>query len=315
MGRIETSAWVGFGAEFIDDAPLTRRRTRRRGLWVVGDIAREGLRVGVVGARAADREQRRATQQLCGELAAAGAIVVSGGAEGVDEEAHRAALDAGGATWVCLPAGVGHGGTVRQRDLSTAALRGGGAVLSCEKPENGHQRGGYRRRNAVIVSLIDALIVVCGGRSSGTLITARMAEKHDVPRRAIPWNIGSLNSDGSNDLLARGWSALARLDDGQAVLAALVDDNNIDAVAIGWQRYAPLAPRQPSPLRGPVGADPQLIDAIDQALRGRPKVGCSLEELVAAVCRERSQVAPLLLQLRMSGQIQQAAFGRYIRRG
>jgi predicted Rossmann fold nucleotide-binding protein DprA/Smf involved in DNA uptake len=252
---------------------------------------------------------------VCRSLARAGATIVSGGANGVDSYAHRAALAVGGATVVCLPAGLANGGTAKQRSLCDDVLRNGGAVVSCERLDSGHQRGGYRRRNAVIVSLIDALLVVCGGVRSGTLITAALADRAAIPRRAIPWSPGTPCSDGSNELLASGWRALSQIDDGEVALDRLLSDCPIDGAVRGWQRYAPLKLRKRSPLRGPAGTSPQLVAAIDRALAERPNEGLSLEELVEAHGGSRGQLAALLLHMRMTNQLQPAAFGRYVRCG
>lgn len=225
----------------------------------------------------------------------------------------------GGTTVVCLPAGVATGGNHAQRRLCGEVLRSGGAVVSCERPEAGHLRGGYRRRNEVIVGLVDALVVICGGDPSGTLITARLAEKADIPRCAVPWAPGTPTSDGSNDLLAAGWRALHRLTDPAAVLRALeledAGSGSIDVAGRRWQRYAPPTPQQPQSLRAPGGTDPQLVAAIDRALAEQPDEGLSLEELVDALRIDRGVLAPLVLQLRLTGQLRQVPFGRYLRCG
>ena len=309
----EKSAWDGFSARSLQSSDLLRRPLTNKALWLVGQLDRDRPRIGVVGARRACRRQLHATTTLCKALVDAGAVIVSGGAVGVDTEAHYAALRHNGNTVVCLPAGVGHGGGSHQYRLCKSVLANGGAVVSCEPPQSGHHRAGYRRRNAVIVALVDALVVVCGGAHSGTLITAAMADRANLPRRAIPWSPGIVCSAGSNDLLANGWHALSRFDDGKHLLQTLLGQDGIDVGGRGWQRYAPLEPRSRSSMHDPTGNNSDLVSAIEYALAEKPDEGLSLEELINRVGKERSQLAPLLLQLRMTGQIQCAPFGRYVR--
>ena len=239
--------------------------------------------------------------------------IVSGGAKGIDAAAHNAALEVGGHTVVCLPAGIANGGMARQRALCSHVLHGGGAILSCEKPDSKHQRGGYRRRNRVIVGMIDALIVVCGAPSSGTMITAEMASRAGLPRFAVPWTIGTPNSGGSNELLADDWLALPEISDPARVLKRLLAKTDIDVAGRGWQRYAPTTPAGPQPMRVQAGMDKALVAALDRALAQQQATGLSLEEMVAATGVQRAELAPLVLRLQLTGQLRQAAFGRYVR--
>lgn len=305
------SAWLGYPARCTPAAKLQRRQSGPAQLWVVGAVPGRGPRIGIVGARKATFAQCRAAQTLSAALVRAGATIVSGGAAGIDSVAHHTAVTAGGRTVVCLPAGVRDGGNLAQRSLCEEVLRAGGAVVSCEAPSTAHAARAYRRRNEVIVSLIDALVVVCGGDRSGTLITARFAEEADLPRRVIPWAPGTASSDGSNRLLTSGWRAVIDLDDGAAALEQLLRDQSIDGTRPGWQRYAPPPSAEPPPLRGTANTDTRLLAAVEQALQKAGPQGLSLEEMVQNTGEARGDVAALLLHLQMTSQVQPTRFGRH----
>lgn len=272
----------------------------------------EGPRVGVVGSRDPMPEQLAATRDIVAGLVQAGAIVVSGGARGIDEQAHRHTVELGGKTAVVLPAGL-LGVDKRQAVLCRFVRTGGGIVMSREKPLSGHMNGSYRRRNAVLVRLIDALVVVCADLRSGTLMTANMARQQQIPVFVVPWRGTDFPSAGSNELLRLGCRLVSDRTGARTLVADLGHNATIDGAAQGWQRYATPKPRGRLPLVVPQGGDSRLVSAIDQALATTLDTGLSLEELVSCTGGTRSELAALLLRLCMDGQLQRASFGRYRR--
>ena len=323
MHESSGSAWPGYPARLIDARLFARGPAPVDELWLVGELPAEGPRIAIVGGRAASPTQLAQARALTDGLVAAGAVVVSGGAFGIDAQAHEQAARRGGRTVVALPAGVQRPTPKAHTELFGRVLAANGAIISREAPGSEFGRGMYRRRNRVLVAAVDAVVVVCAQRRSGTLITARMAQKAGVDLRVVPWSPDAPCSEGSNGLLAGGARAIWGAEGARSLVAQSLARQPtsrqpmlpiIDGAAEGWQEYAPCKafPARES-LKVCAGDDPALVAAIDRALADRPGIGLSLEELVTQTARPRAVLAATVLNLLMEGQLQRASFGRYLR--
>ncbi|MEU4468633.1 DNA-processing protein DprA [Streptomyces sp. NPDC024017] len=193
--------WPGQLDDLGDARPL--------GLWVRG---RPSLRmwalksVAVVGARACTEYGAHMAATLAAGLAEQGWVVVSGGAYGVDGAAHRGALGAGGATVAVLACGVdrpyprGH-----TRLISRIAEQG---LVIGELPPGDHPTPSrFILRNRVIAALTRGTVVVEAAHRSGSLVTARAAQRLGRHTMGVPGPATSGLSAGVHDLL-RGEAAL-----------------------------------------------------------------------------------------------------------
>jgi DNA processing protein len=153
--------------------------------------------IALVGARAASRSACARASALAGAIVEAGGSVISGGALGVDAAAHEGALDHGGKTWAVLGCGLDVLYPDRHGPLFAAIARSGG--LLGEYPA-GTQPCAWHfpARNRIIAALADAVVLVEAGLKSGSLHTARYAQKTGRPLLVIP------GSSGADALLADG---------------------------------------------------------------------------------------------------------------
>lgn len=173
------------------------------GLWVRGrpDLRLWALRsVAVVGARACTPYGAHMAATLGAGLAERGWVVVSGAAFGVDGAAHRGVLAVGGATVAVLACGVdipyprGHAeliGRVAQQGLVIAEL-----------PPGAHPtRSRFVLRNRVIAALTRGTVVVEAEYRSGSLVTARQAQRLGRFVMGVPGPATSGLSAGVHELL------------------------------------------------------------------------------------------------------------------
>jgi DNA processing protein len=173
--------------------------------------------VAIVGARSCSPYGAQVARELARDLAAAGMVVVSGLARGVDGEAHRGALQAGGATVAVLGCGI-------DRDYpgahSELARRIGETGLVVSEYEPGVEPSPWRfpARNRIIAGLARATVVVEARERSGALITADFALELGREVFAVPGEITSALSAGTNDLIRQGATPLLSAGD---VLEAL----------------------------------------------------------------------------------------------
>jgi DNA processing protein len=163
--------------------------------------------VGIVGARSCSPYGAQVARMLGRELAAAGLVVVSGLARGIDGEAHRGALEAGGATVAVLGCGVDRDYPASHAELA-ARIRATGLAVSEYAPGVEPAPWRFPARNRVIAGLCAATVVVEARERSGALITADLALEEGREVLAVPGEITSALSKGTNDLLRLGATPL-----------------------------------------------------------------------------------------------------------
>jgi len=159
--------------------------------------------VAIVGARACSGYGRSVARSLARELAAAGLLVVSGMARGIDGEAHRGALEGGGITCAVLGCGIDRDYPAAHAELARRICERG---LLVSEYEPGVEPAPWRfpARNRIIAGLCHATVVVEARERSGALITADFALEEGREVLAVPGEITSALSGGTNALLRLG---------------------------------------------------------------------------------------------------------------
>jgi DNA processing protein len=173
--------------------------------------------VAVVGARSCSGYGAQVARTLGRELAAAGVVVVSGLARGVDAEAHRGALEAHGPTVAVLGCGIDRDYPATNRSLA-AAIADGNLLVSEYEPGVEPSPWRFPARNRIIAGLSTAVVIVEARARSGALITADFALEGGRDVFAVPGEITSALSAGTNELLRLGAAPLTKADDVLEVL-------------------------------------------------------------------------------------------------
>ena len=178
----------------IDDAPYY--------LFYQGDLGLLSLpSVAIVGTRKPSNYGAVITERFAGELAKSGAVVISGLAYGVDSIAHRKALAVGGKTIAVLAGGFDKVYPAEHTSLFEEIVKKG-LVLTEHRPDINAVKYNFPQRNRIVAALSDALLITEAGAKSGTTITKDFALDYGVPIYAVPGNITSAQSDGTNNLIA-----------------------------------------------------------------------------------------------------------------
>jgi DNA processing protein len=172
--------------------------------------------VAVVGARACSAYGTAVATSFARRLAESGVIVVSGLARGVDAAAHRGALE-GGVTVAVLGCGIDRDYPRSHAGLAERIAERG--LLVSEYPP-GVEPAPWRfpARNRIVAGLCLATVVVEARARSGALITADLALEEGREVLAVPGEITTALSDGTNALLRLGATPATRVED---VLEAL----------------------------------------------------------------------------------------------
>lgn len=184
-----------------------------RPLYYRGDLAiAEMPSIAVVGSRKATGYGMAVAKELAARAASLGVAVISGLARGADSAAHRGALQANGPTIAVLGNGLDVYYPRENRKLQDE-IAAGGLLISEYGP--GVQAVSYHfpERNRLIAALADAVIVVEAETRSGSLITAEAAMEMGKEVYAVPGNITSPLSVGTNKLIRENARPLVLLDD------------------------------------------------------------------------------------------------------
>jgi DNA processing protein len=172
--------------------------------------------IGVVGSRVPSPDSRELAHTLAYQLARAGVVVASGGAVGIDETAHDAALLAGGSTWLVAPHGWGARITKKNQrilDRVTNAASAGSRVIWPFDDGTPVDERTPRRRNGVLVGLVECVIVIQAKARSGSRNAATWGRHLGTPVFVVPGHPEDFDFRGSLLELERGarpvWSVPA----------------------------------------------------------------------------------------------------------
>lgn len=170
-------------------------------------------RVAVIGSRKVSAYGRAVTSKLAGELARQGIVIVSGLALGVDGIAHQAALDAGGLTIAVLPSDLDHVYPASHQNLAKKIVEQGGALLTEYDEGVNIMRHNFIARNRIVAGLSAAVLITEAAEKSGSLHTARFALEQGIDVLAVPGNITSPTSVGTNNLIKSGATPVTSTED------------------------------------------------------------------------------------------------------
>ena len=185
--------------------------------------------VGIVGARNCSNYGGVIAYETGMELAKRGIGVISGLARGIDSRGQSGALDGGGLTYGVLGCGIDICYPPENISLYNRICENGG-MISEFAPNEAPIGRNFPIRNRIISGLSDVLIVVEAKRKSGSLITADMALDQGKDVYAVPGNLDSANSVGTNYLIKQGAGIFLSVEDmledmGAAGVFAAVGDS------------------------------------------------------------------------------------------
>ena len=181
-------------------------------IYYTGDLKlADAVSIAVVGSRACSAYGRAIATEIGRRATAFGVNIVSGLAKGIDGAAHLGVLDSGGRTIGVIANGLDIFYPYENRNTQRKIAEEG--LLISEYPVGEESKPWYfLLRNRIISALSDAVIVVEANTRSGSLITAECAIEQGKEVYAVPGNIMSQNSLGTNKLIADGARPLYYID-------------------------------------------------------------------------------------------------------
>lgn len=185
----------------------------------------ESVCVAIVGSRRCSTYGENASEMIARDLAEQGICVVSGFARGIDSAAHRGAILGKGKTIAVFGTGIDNVYPKENARLAAEILEAGGALISQFPLRTPPLKDNFPYRNRIISGLAFGVLIVEASEKSGSLITARLAMEQNREVLAVPGNITSKNSFGTNYLIKSGAKLVQQWQDVVAELPSEIAAN------------------------------------------------------------------------------------------
>ena len=172
-------------------------------LYYVGNKIVEEPSIAVVGSRKMTSYGKWATEKIVKELSELGVTIISGLALGIDTIAHKTTLDNDGKTVGVIGNGLDHIYPKKNKGLYQEIPKKGTIITEYffgAQPLPHH----FPHRNRIISGLASGVLVIEAKKKSGSLITGHHALEQGKDVFALPGNINSIFSEGTNLLIQDG---------------------------------------------------------------------------------------------------------------
>lgn len=195
-------------------------------LYLWGNLPKKGtICLAVVGSRKATNYGKDAVRKLISGLKGHPIAIVSGLAVGIDLIAHETALEVNLHAIAFLGNGISEEVFYPSSNWNFAKkiVASGGCLISEFSPETKPELYHFPQRNRLVAGISKAVLIIEAEEKSGTLITARLALDYNKDVLAVPGNINSPNSKGTNNLIKSGATPITSSDDILEALGFKID--------------------------------------------------------------------------------------------
>ncbi|QNU68378.1 DNA-protecting protein DprA [Ruminiclostridium herbifermentans] len=182
-------------------------------LYYKGKFQINDFTIAIVGSRRTTNYGAYSAKTLSYHLALRGVQIVSGLARGIDRIAHEGCLDANGKTIAVLGCGLDSIYPPENKGLFENILKCDGLIISEYPPGMPPLQYNFPARNRIISGLSSGVLVVEAARRSGSLITVSYALEQGREVFAVPGNIDSAYSNGTNQLIKDGAKMVINVED------------------------------------------------------------------------------------------------------
>ena len=299
---------LGIRVMTIDDTdyptPLRKVTDAPPVLYIRGSLLEaDQLALAVVGTRRATAYGKATTHAIVTALASQGITIVSGLAYGIDTVSHQAALAAGGRTIAVMPCGLDMVYPPENKALAQQIIEHG-ALISENPLGEAAERIHFAPRNRIISGLSVGVLVIEAGEKSGALITADLALDQGRDVFAVPGNIQSQASQGTNRLIQNGAKVVLSAED-------VLDEMKITpSVTRPLPRPIPVTSTVTATRPTTVTVEDATEAAILRLLNDEPK---HMDDLARAANLPIGKVTAALSTLTLKGLIQEIGVREYVR--
>jgi DNA processing protein len=179
--------------------------------------------LAIIGCRDSSVYGEKNAEKFAFELAKRKIVIVSGLAKGIDSCAHKGTILAKEKTIAVIGNGLDFIYPSENTKLANEIIKNDGCIISEYPLGTKPEKQNFPARNRIISGISKGVLVVEAKEKSGTLITVDFALEQGRDVFALPGNINSLNSVGTNELIKQGASIVCNVED---VLQGLKTCNN-----------------------------------------------------------------------------------------
>ncbi len=169
--------------------------------------------ISIVGCRDCSEYGKEVAEKFSFLLSKKDYTIVSGLARGIDTYAHKGSVLATGKTIAVLGSGVNYIYPSENKSTYKEILRKNGLIISEYGINTRPIPEYFPQRNRIISGLSKKVLIVEATRNSGSIITANLACEQGKSIYAIPGNITSSKSSGTNELIKDGAILTTSLED------------------------------------------------------------------------------------------------------
>lgn len=171
-------------------------------LFVKGNLQNpDSLSISIVGTRKCTSYGKKTVDKFSKTLSDNNIIITSGMAYGIDSFAHKGALKHGGITYAVIASGLDQISTHRAQKIADEIIGAGGAIISNYHMGVKALPFFFLQRNRIISGISNSTIVIESGIKGGALWTAKYCIEQNRNLFAVPGNIFSEKSKGTNKLI------------------------------------------------------------------------------------------------------------------
>ncbi len=183
-------------------------------LYYKGEIKKDDLSIAIVGSRKVSMYGQQVASQLANELSKAGLVIISGMAYGIDSIAHRECVKLKNRAIAVLGGGINVSSIYPSINRKMAEeIISNGAIISEYPIGTPPLKQHFPARNRILSGLSLGVLIIESAERSGTLITARFALEQNREVFAVPGNIYSKTSEGTNNLIKLGAKLVTKTED------------------------------------------------------------------------------------------------------
>lgn len=171
-------------------------------VFVYGQIKQpESISISIVGTRKCTTYGKLVTEQFAQTFARHKVIVTSGLAYGIDTIAHQSAIKSNGVTYAIIASGLDCISPQHAQKLAEQIVKSGGAIITEHRFGVPARNIFFPQRNRIISGISLATVIIESDIKGGAMITARFAFDQNREVYAVPGNITSEKSRGTNNLI------------------------------------------------------------------------------------------------------------------
>jgi DNA processing protein len=270
-------------------------------LYIKGTILPEDNRsFAIVGTRKPTAYGKMVVEVIGRKVAQAGFTIVSGLAYGIDKHAHEAALDAGGRTIAVCGTGLDTIYPYAHRKLAEEIIHNG-ALISELPLRSKIEAWNFPARNRIISGMSKGTLVIEGKKTSGALLTAKIALDQNRDVFAVPGNINSPQSEGPNMLIKQGAKLVTSAED-------ILEEYKVQ-LQIAEHAHAGQSERQ-EPKKAFIPKMTNEESEIYRLLQDNQK-NLTLDKMVQLTQFSPAELSVILLNMELKGIIKREAQNRY----